>query len=119
MCMYMFVCLFGVMCQAGPGVQISLFHLSELFPSQKSTVLSIVTGAFQLGFVVFLCFRLVGEWLSIGVSKLCLLYCLPLSVVLLVGILVWPSQPLQSPLDDDPVGFSTSQSHSRRQSYSV
>jgi MFS family permease len=32
----------------GPGVQNSLFHLSNLFPARKSTATSTITGSFQV-----------------------------------------------------------------------
>ncbi len=80
--------------QAGPGVQISLFHLSELFPTRKSTVLSIVTGAFQLGFIVFLLFRMVSTQYDITLQHICWAYCVPLATLVCVGIIIWPDRPL-------------------------
>jgi len=93
---------------AGPGAQISLFHLSELFEvSRKSTVLSTVTGAFQLGFVVFLLLHWASTTWGLSLATLALLYCLPLSVLLLAGGVLWPDRPCIPPGHLDPLAFTT------------
>ena len=99
------MCLIG---GAGPGAQISLFHLSELFPPlQKSTVLSVVTGAFQLGFVVFMLFGLAYTHLHISVATLAIIYCIPLAFLLLLGGVLWPDAPCIPPDDFDPLSFTS------------
>lgn len=40
----------------GPGVQNAVIHLANLFPSRKGLVTAIITGCFQLSFVVFFIF---------------------------------------------------------------
>jgi hypothetical protein len=93
---------------AGPGAQISLFHLSELFPvRQKSTVLSIVTGAFQLGFAVFWLWHLAFTDLGLDLATLSMLYCVPLTVLLLLGGVLWPDAPCIPPEDTDPLSFTS------------
>lgn len=92
----------------GPGAQISLFHLSELFPmKQKSTVLSVVTGAFQLGFVVFLLFQQANARFHIDLADLALIYCVPLVAMLLLGGVMWPDAPCIPPDDFDPMSFTS------------
>jgi len=110
------MCLIG---GAGPGAQISLFHLSELFPpKRKSTVLSVVTGAFQLGFVVFLGFRLAFTHLGLSLTTLAMLYCIPLAILLLLGGVLWPDYPCIPPDDLDPLSF-TSRRPSRQEPHAL
>jgi hypothetical protein len=91
----------------GPGAQISLFHLSELFPpKQKSTVLSVVTGAFQLGFCVFLLWRTAHHTWHISLATLAMLYCVPLALLMLLGGVLWPDRPCIPPGDLDPLCFT-------------
>ena len=47
------ICLIGF---GGAGIQSSLIHLSNLFPSWKSSATAIITGSFQLSFLVFYLF---------------------------------------------------------------
>jgi MFS family permease len=104
----------------GPGIQISLFHLSELFPNNKSTILAIVTGAFQLGFSIFLIFKLLFTYLTANLhynpstvlQYMFGLYCLPLIVLLLLGLHIWPSHPVElfDSINNDHLTF-TSQVH--------
>lgn len=103
---YLFaMCLIG---GGGPGAQISLFHLSELFPPrQKSAVLSVVTGAFQLGFVVFLGFHTAHQYANLSLHTLSLLYCVPLGLLLLLGGALWPDAPCIPPGDLDPLSFTS------------
>ena len=61
--------------------------------AQKSTILSLVSGAFQLGFVVFLVFRALVRWWGWTLHQLALGYCIPLLVLLVVGFFVWPDTP--------------------------
>lgn len=84
--------------QSGPGVQISLFHISELFPLQKSTVLALISGAFQLGFIVFLLFRVMMHLLGLSLHQMAAWYCVPLAITLVIGFFVWPDEPCKSPV---------------------
>ncbi len=86
---------------AGPGVQISLFHISQLFPNHKNTVLSIIAGAFQLSFIVFLGFRHSLSFFRISFNTLCLLYCVPLLLLLFIGLVIWPASPFSLGSDDE------------------
>lgn len=40
----------------GPGAQNAIIHLSNLFPAWKATATALITGSFQLSFVVFFIF---------------------------------------------------------------
>lgn len=80
--------------QAGPGVQISFFHLSQLFPRCKSMILSIVTGSFQLGFSVFLLFKWIHRRTQLSFSELSLAYSILILPIWFLGLFVWPSEPL-------------------------
>lgn len=105
------VCL---MSGSGSGVQISLFHLSELFPARKSTILAIVSGAFQLSFVVFMGIGKFIDITQLSLSDGFAIYLLPLTVALVCSIGIWPDAPVEGfELDstDNPQGDFGSRCH--------
>ena len=50
----------------GPGVQSAIIHLSNLFPGSKSTATALITGSFQLSFIVFFLFDQL--WFEFGIG---------------------------------------------------
>ena len=50
----------------GPGVQSAIIHLSNLFPGSKSTATALITGSFQLSFIVFFLFDQI--WFEFGIG---------------------------------------------------
>ncbi len=81
----------------GAGVQIALFHLSNLFPGHKNAVMTTFSGFFQLGFWVFLGMKEV--WMKTDVSRptLCYGYAAWLLLLLLLALMTSPDAPLHSP----------------------
>ena len=97
------VCLIAF---GGPGVQISLFHISELFPNAKSTVLAIIAGAFQMSFTVFYVLRQTAIQLTLSVQQVIGAYTLILLALTACSVYVWPDAPCQSPADADHIKFT-------------
>jgi len=94
------VAIFGA---SGPGVQNALFHVSELFPHRKSTIMAIISGAFQLGFVVFLLLKQMWETFGITLRPMLMGYCVLLTALFILGLFIWPDRAFSQ---DDFVGDS-------------
>ena len=75
----------------GPGVQLSLIHLSNLFPGKENTVMSFMTGTINLSFVVLPIINSV--WSSTHVSYQLLFRFLGggILTMALVSVWVWPN----------------------------
>uniref|UniRef100_A0A6U3BRF1 Major facilitator superfamily (MFS) profile domain-containing protein n=1 Tax=Lotharella globosa TaxID=91324 RepID=A0A6U3BRF1_9EUKA len=101
------VLLYAMICIAvgGPGASVACFHLSNLYPESKNTVLSLFSGAFQLGFMVFMIFHMISPSL-LSRFQVCMVYATLLFIVLITGLAVWPEHSLTAPRDeeaDDPI----------------
>eukprot|EP00468_Gymnochlora_sp_CCMP2014_P002783 CAMPEP_0167749132 /NCGR_PEP_ID=MMETSP0110_2-20121227/5228_1 /TAXON_ID=629695 /ORGANISM="Gymnochlora sp., Strain CCMP2014" /LENGTH=449 /DNA_ID=CAMNT_0007634233 /DNA_START=401 /DNA_END=1750 /DNA_ORIENTATION=+ len=83
----------------GPGASISCFHLSNLFPESKNSVLSLFSGAFQLGFMVFMIFRELVAYFTR--FQVCIAYAILLFVIIVIGLGAWPASSLTKPRDAD------------------
>jgi MFS family permease len=83
----------------GPGVQVSLFHLSNLFPNNTSSVTAMISGTFQLGFTIFLLFKFLTENLGIPLSYTCAGYAVLLMGMTVLGLFVWPDRPVARKAD--------------------
>ncbi|RYH16560.1 MFS transporter [archaeon] len=84
------VCLIAF---GGPGAQSAIIHLSNLFPIWKGTATAIITGSFQLSFVVFLIFDQLWQHYQLSYKKLFLSYCVVCVVNALVSLTLWPDEP--------------------------
>ena len=75
----------------GPGVQLSLIHLSNLFPGKENTVMSFMTGTINLSFVVLPIINSV--WNSTHVSYQLLFRFLGggILTMALVSVWIWPN----------------------------
>ena len=75
----------------GPGVQLSLIHLSNLFPGKENTVMSFMTGTINLSFVVLPIMNSV--WSSTNVSYQLLFRFLGggILTMALVSVWIWPN----------------------------
>eukprot|EP00475_Leptophrys_vorax_P043045 TRINITY_DN8162_c0_g1_i1.p1 TRINITY_DN8162_c0_g1~~TRINITY_DN8162_c0_g1_i1.p1 ORF type:complete len:495 (+),score=110.98 TRINITY_DN8162_c0_g1_i1:43-1527(+) len=87
----------------GPGVQVSLFHLSNLFPTRASSVTALISGTFQLGFTIFLIFKFVTERFEIPLSYTCAAYAIILVLLLAIGLFVWPDRPVARKPSEDTI----------------
>ena len=95
------LCLFCSVCvdhlvQAGPGVQISLFHLCDLFPDSKSFVTSVISASFSFSFLVFLGFKLCVQGHIATFHSLCMFYSFVLFCAVIWSMLLWPSQTINT-----------------------
>jgi MFS family permease len=71
----------------GPGVQLSLLHLGNLFPGRENTVMSLINGTINLSFIVFP--LLTSIWVDGNVSFQSLFQFLGGSILILVLISFW------------------------------
>jgi MFS family permease len=78
----------------GPGAQSAIIHLSNLFPELKATMTAIITGCFQLSFIIFYIFD--ECWINFGwtYSQLFRAYCIVCLLNLTITYCIWPDQPL-------------------------
>lgn len=88
---------------SGPGVQVALFHLSNLFPKYESTISVLISGTFQLGFLVFLVFKKLNDWFGITLFMICNVYSFVLLVLSVLSVLSWPNTPLSQNNTEDPL----------------
>lgn len=79
----------------GSGVQIALFHLSNIFDENATTVMSLIAGAFNLSFLVFLCFRAFNDAMGISLFAICVCYTALLLVLASLSAMFWPDSPLE------------------------
>mmetsp|Transcript_26080 Transcript_26080/g.30896 ORF Transcript_26080/g.30896 Transcript_26080/m.30896 type:complete len:561 (-) Transcript_26080:109-1791(-) len=104
----------------GPGVQNAVIHLANLFPSRKGLVTAIITGCFQLSFVVFFIFDQLWFFGNIDYRTLFIGHACLCFFALLTSIIFWPDQPYHfgdveiiatpsnSPITNSPVTNSPS-----------
>lgn len=77
----------------GPGVQSSIIHLSNLFPSWKATATALITGSFQLSFIIFFIFDQLWAIEKIAYQKLFFSYCGVCIINAIISLLLWPDVP--------------------------
>ena len=75
---------------AGPGVQNSIVHLSNLFPDSKATAIAYITGSFGLSFTVFFLFDQLWLFMHLSYHQLFLSYCAMCILNIIISILLWP-----------------------------
>lgn len=77
----------------GPGVQSSIIHLSNLFPSWKATATALLTGSFQLSFFILFLFDQLWSVEKLTYQTLFLGYCGVCVFNALVSLIMWPDVP--------------------------
>jgi MFS family permease len=77
----------------GPGVQNAIIHFSNLFPTQKGLVTAIITGCFQLSFVVFFIIDQLWFFGNIGYQDLFFGHGFLCFLCLITSLLFWPDEP--------------------------
>jgi len=80
----------------GPGVQNAVIHLANLFPSRKGLVTAIITGCFQLSFVVFFIFDQLWFYGNIDYRTLFFGHACLCFLSLLASLLLYPDIPFTS-----------------------
>ena len=76
---------------AGPGIQISSFHLFEVYPKYTGTLMQISTSAFDAGSLLYALFLLLHNdyW---TVKRLFILYLLIPIIILFITSIAWSNQ---------------------------
>lgn len=122
----MFCLATSLMAFGGPGIQISIVHLANLFPNNQFLVLSVLNGTISLSFMVFAIFDWV--WLTyapIDFRTLFSGFTLIVIVSMIGSLLFWPDSPfelrndqkkerhhhLQRTAEDDFIEATTAHSH--------
>jgi MFS family permease len=77
----------------GPGAQSAIIHLSNLFPNWKATATAIITGSFQLSFIIFLLFDQLWTDQQISYQTLFLGYSFVCVANAVISIFLWPDIP--------------------------
>ena len=84
----------------GPGIQVSIVHVANLFPQNQYLLLSGLNGCMSLSFSVFTVFDIVWELSNhrIGISQLFGVYAILVAVPSLVASMwFWPDEPFEAP----------------------
>lgn len=81
---------------AGPGVQLSGIHLSNLFPDAKALVTCCVVGALQLSFFIFTLFDLLYEHAGVSMATIFRGYAFVLLLTLVGSWAVDPDVPFEA-----------------------
>ena len=104
----------------GPGVQLSLFHLGNLFPDRENTIMSFITGTINLSFIVFPLLTTFWESGNIGYQVLFQILGGVILVTVLISFWVWEDttyeklavvsqaspEPVNSEIDKDETDLS-------------
>lgn len=75
----------------GPGAQNAIIHLSNLFPYMKATATAIITGSFQLSFIIFFIFDYLWQR-SWDYRSIFLTYSIFCMFNIVLSALVWPDK---------------------------
>lgn len=75
---------------AGPGVQNSIVHLSNLFPDAKASALAYIIGSFSLSFIVLFVFDQLWLFMHLNYQQLFLGYSVICVLNMIISILLWP-----------------------------
>lgn len=86
----------SLMAFGGPGIQLAVFHLANLFPDQQFTVMSCISGSVTISFVVFPIFDLLWERYGIGFRIMFRSYLIVIAFSALATQLLWPDEPYET-----------------------
>jgi MFS family permease len=89
----MFIPAMSMVAFGGPGVQNAIIHLSNLFPGWKATATAVMTGSFQLSFIVFFIFDQLWVFKDWTFQQLFLSYCLVCVANIVISACLWPDTP--------------------------
>lgn len=84
----------------GPGIQISTFHLANLYPTASGSLIAASTALFDAGTAVFFGFSLATASGALTLTSCWLLYLGGCGFVLLTGLLLWPHVPFEAARDE-------------------
>ena len=81
----------------GPGIQLSIVHLCNLFPSNQYLALTTINGSISFSFDVFAAFAAIWQATDISFRTLFGLHTCIIFLSLCVSWLVWPDETYESP----------------------
>lgn len=82
----------------GPGIQVSIVHLANLFPKNKFLTLSFLNGTISFSFAIFAAFDYLWEtYPSVTYRALFEYYSLLIVLSLIASVLYWPDKPFEAP----------------------
>jgi len=85
----------------GPGIQISIVHLANLFPDNQYFVLCCLNGTISISFAVLAIFDYLWEkYASLNFRTLFGTYSLVIIASAIISAVYWPDKPYEPPLDD-------------------
>ena len=90
----MFVPAMCLIAFGGPGAQSAIIHLSNLFPKFKATMTAIITGCFQLSFIIFFIFDELWLTFNWSYTQLFQFYSVICLMNLVISVFIWPDKPL-------------------------
>jgi len=76
----------------GPPIQLAVLHLSNLYPSWKAMIKSVVSGLFGLSSLIFFLFFLVHEYLEVSRTWIFVGYCGVIVLIMISGLIFWPTK---------------------------
>ncbi|CAM9524473.1 unnamed protein product [Phaeothamnion confervicola] len=88
-----FVAGMSLIAFGGPGVQSSIIHISNLFPTKKATATSVITGSFQLSFVIFLVFDQLWERYGYSYQDIFKAYAAVVLLCFVLTVVLMPDKP--------------------------
>jgi MFS family permease len=81
----------------GPGIQVSIVHLANLFPENQFLTLSFLNGTISFSFAVFAAFDYLWEtYPAVTYRALFQYYCLVIVLSLSASVLYWPDKPFEA-----------------------
>ena len=81
----------------GPGIQLSIVHICNLFPSNQYFALSAVNGSISFSFLVFAAFAAIWEATEISFRTLFGAHALIIFLSMMLSWSVWPDRPYDMP----------------------
>jgi hypothetical protein len=89
----MFIPGLSMIAFGGPGVQNAIVHLCNLFPNSKATATAVVTGSFQLSFIVFFLFDQMWHFYKYDYQALFMTYGFICLCNAMLSLCIWPDAP--------------------------
>jgi hypothetical protein len=81
----------------GPGIQVSIVHLANLFPENQFLTLSFLNGTISISFAVLAGFDYLWETYAVSYRSLFEYYSLLIVLSLIASVLYWPDKPFEAP----------------------
>ena len=89
----------SLMAFGGPGIQTAVVHLANLYPDQKFTVMSCISGSVSLSFAILPLFDLLWGRYGVGFRVMFHSYLLPIALSAVTAQLFWPDKPYEEDTD--------------------